>query len=275
MKGLLLTIIPALLLSHISYAQQNSSGGVLSFSIGPSLPTGGFANDDAMARSAGFAKMGGNVHFSYSKLLGNKFGFTARLFGQINPLNTSSLEGSFSSAKIGAAGYFWSGSTTSPPPAVSGTVYPNWQFEKGSWKMAGLLVGTFAELPVGKGGKISFIPRMMFGAAMVAMPALNGSSITDTARATVYQDKGTSFGVCYTISGGLKYKLSKNIYLVAESEYFATSEIKWDETKSVVTTVKRSPDNPFFYNFSQSTVVGTAVQKISTVNLSVGIGLNL
>jgi len=275
MKGLFLTIILALLLGHFSYAQQSRPQGVLSFSIGPSLPAGGFANDDAMARSAGFAKTGGNVHFTYSKLLGNKFGFTARLLGQINPLNTSSLERSFSSVKIGAEGYFWSGSTTSPPPAFFGTVYPDWQFEKGSWKMASLQVGTFAELPLGKGDKISFIPRMMFGAAMVAMPALNGSSTTDTARATAYQDKGTSFGFSYTISGGLKFKLSKNIYLLTEAEYLSTSDIKWEDTKAVITTVKRSPDNPFIYNFSQSTVVGTAAQKISTVNLSVGIGLHL
>jgi len=264
-------LFPALMLIACNCFTQKNNGALV-FSIGPSLPIGDYSSTDIMNSSAGLAKAGEIVSFSFYSKRKKQFGFTAAIQAQRNPLNTKELENDFSQAQFGQSFVFASNGST-PPPPPSYTKYPNWKFDKHAWFTASLLVGCYAEF-VSHNPSLSFITKLMIGGVYASSPKVNGSSITDTATARYQQNSRSGFGFTYLLSGGIKCHLSKKLSLFGDLEYAATNDIKFKDLKTSFFSTHGSPGSPN-YSSAYATRTTDGEQIIANINLRIGIGLHL
>jgi hypothetical protein len=96
----------------------------------------------------------------------------ATFFGQRNPLNTKALEEKYANTPYHSLIVF--GSTNppfpNPQPPTPQVYYKNWEFEKGAWYAASVLVGGYTILPMNKDGKLSMTLKAGIGAAYVSSP---------------------------------------------------------------------------------------------------------
>ena len=272
MKKRISCLAIALLVFIFSYSQTSPNKGYASFSIGPSFPVSDFGNDDILNNSSGLAKGGQLVNFSYSRLLGKRLGITASLHGQRNPLNTGSMEKQFSQTGI-SQGLWFISDPNQPLPPISYTIYPNWEFEKGSWLMGSLLLGGYGEFPLGN-DKIALTAKALAGLAYVSAPAIKGSSITDTATAHIEQTKSSAWGPVYSVGSGLKFDINEKLSLLTQLEYITTANLSFDDVKATLTTTRGTQGTPEF-SVAQSVATGQARQTISSINLQFGIALKL
>jgi hypothetical protein len=256
------------------FSQAKKDRGSISISVGPALPVGKFSAKDINDNLAGFAKMGESVSISYSKLLSKNWGIAIDLRGQRNPLNTMALQNSLSTTKIYQGILSGSIFPSIPPPQVSYPIYPNWQFEKQAWLYGALLLGPTGQFIIDQSKKITLTTKAMLGAVYAKSPVLKGSSITDTATARIEQSKSSAFGFMYSFSGGVNYSLNKKVFLSAALTYAGTNQITFKEVTTTVTTTKGSFASPGF-SVSQSLITADGKQPISSINLLLGIGINL
>lgn len=271
-KRLLLLVNLSFLFFINSYSQARESQ--LSFSIGPSIPVGNYADKNIHDEKAGIATAGGAFYLSYIPKTQKKINIVASLLGQINPLDRSSMESSFSEYKISFGSFVtWSGSW--PPPVISpnGTSYSNWKFEESSWKLGALLLGGYKEVNAGSSGMV-LTAKLQAGPVYVSSPELNGSSITDTTNIQVTQSSASSFGFGYLASAGIKIKVEKNVSLLASLEYFGTNNITFKNIVAKMTGVKNM-SNPATMITFQNTVTSNSKQTITSVNFCIGIGVRL
>jgi hypothetical protein len=256
------------------FSQAKKDRGSISISVGPALPVGKFSAKDINDNLAGFAKMGESVSISYSKLLSKNWGIAIDLRGLRNPLNTMALQNSLSTTKIYQGILSGSIFQNIPPPQVSYPIYPNWQFEKQAWLYGALLLGPTGQFIIDQSKKITLTTKAMLGAVYAKSPVLKGSSITDTATARIEQSKSSAFGFMYSFSGGVNYSLNKKVFLSAALTYAGTNQITFKEVTTTVTTTKGSFASPGF-SVSQSLITADGKQPISSINLLLGIGINL
>jgi hypothetical protein len=257
------------------FSQVKKDRGSISISVGPALPVGKFSAKDINDNLAGFAKMGQSVSVSYSKLLSKNWGIAIDLRGQRNPLNTTALQNSLSTARISQGISFLSGSVTNiPPPQLATVIYPNLQFEKKAWLYGALLLGPTGQFAIDQSKKITLITKAMLGAVYAKSPVLKGSSITDTATVRIDQSKSSAFGFIYSFSGGVNYSLNKKVFLSAALTYAGTNQIIFKEVTTTVTATKGSFASPGF-SVSQSIITADGKQPISSINLLFGVGIKL
>lgn len=274
MKKLIPCAAVFLLLISKGFCQQHAQDGYLSLTLGPAFAIGNYSGKTLNSSNAsGFAKTGQAANITYDHLLGHYFGLTAILRGQRNPLDTRALEAKFSEAKFYQAIWFGQ-SPTQPPPAIPYSTYPNWKFDKKAWLSASLLIGGYGEFEIKKASPLAIIVRLTAGAIYARSPELNGQSITDTATAHITQSRGSAFGLSYITAAGLKYKIAKGVCLLATAEYFETSTLKFKDVVVTTTTTHGTPGLPN-YSVAQSRSTGTAQQKISSINITAGIGIQL
>jgi hypothetical protein len=274
-KILLLFSLTAFKITFV-FSQRFKDKGTISISVGPALPVGKFSAKDINDNIAGFAKPGQSVSVSYSKLVSKNWGIAIDIRGQRNPLNTTALKNSLSTAKISQGISFWSGSVTNiPPPQLTTVIYPNWQFEKKAWLYGALLLGPTGQFTVDKSNKITLITKAMIGAVYAQSPATKGSSITDTATARIEQSKSSAFGFIYSFSGGVNYSLNKKVFLSATLTYAGTNQITFKDVTSSLLTTKGSFTSPAGFSTQQLITTADGKQPISSVNLLFGIGIKL
>jgi Outer membrane protein beta-barrel domain len=266
----IISLLPILFLIVLnSYSQKENAKSNLSVSFGPCVPVGAFANKDIYSSTSGVAKIGEAVNISYTYLVDKHFGIAASLLGQRNGINTKSFEDAFSIHKFYDG--FYSGTLTDPPPNPTYSIYPNWHFDKKSWKSASLLVGGYCEFPLQPSGKISFTGKVMAGVVYAKSPGLYGSSVTDTAKATITQSSNHADGFEWLVSGGIKYNLTKKISLLAGVDYAGTNDISFHNIKTTFFTIHNYSTAMAYTSENFSEVSGK--QNMSTVHLNFGIGL--
>jgi hypothetical protein len=274
MKKILLLFSLTTFQINFIFAQRIKDKGSISVSVGPALPVGKFSAKDITDNLAGFAKIGQSVSVSYSKLLSKNWGIAIDLRGQRNPLNTTALKNSLSTTKIYQGILSGSIFPNIPPPQASYTFYPNWQFEKKAWLYGALLLGPTGQFVIDQSKKITLTTKAMLGAVYAKSPVLKGSSITDTATASIEQSKSSAFGFAYSFSGGVNYSLNKKVFLSAALTYAGTNQITFKEVTTTVTATKGSFASPGF-SVSQSIITADGKQPISSINLLLGVGIKL
>jgi hypothetical protein len=264
-----------------AYSQNLKYKGYVCLSVGPSIPVGNYGSTNLSNDQAGFAAPGGNASLSYCRRISKKFGLAAEMLGQINPLNIKAMEKSFSQQKF-VEPYVTSSNgqpqTLPPPEYVS---YQNWNFNKKSWWSGSLLVGGYGQFPLSKPGNISFTTKAMLGAVYLTAPSLGGSGYTDSSFAQVSQSKASAFGFAYSFGAGMNYDLNKKVCFFASAEYFATANVTFKNVTESILTAKSiivpglvlNPGN--YSERSEATVIANTSQKVSALNISVGIGLKL
>ena len=278
MKRFLFGAALLLLVFVRGFSQDKKDNSILSLSFGPSLPLGNYHSTDINNSKAGFAGFGGDVNISYAHLLHKNFGIAAAVIGHFHPLNTNAMEKSFDNEKFITGPVFITGMGQPPPPPTSYIEWSNWKFNKKSWLSGSALLGAYGDFPVTP--KVSIIAKAMAGAACVSMPELKGEAYNDTSLIMVDQKKVSSIGFAYVLNAGVKYNLTKRFSLLAAIEYFSTANIKF---KNVTSTsfIGIYPVIPYTYilgNYSvidASSSTANVYQKLSSLNLNIGVGLNL
>ncbi len=273
MKKILLIIFFCPIQVSLVFSQTMKEKGFVSFTIGAAIPAGKFASNDLFDKSSGFAKTGESVSLSYSKFLSKHWGISVDIYGQRNPLNTNALESRFSETKI-YQGFSFGSDPNNPPPQTTYAIYPNWKFEKKAWLYSALLLGGNGRWAVGKSNTTELITKVLIGVVYAKSPELKGSSITDTATANIVQSKSSAFGFIFSFSGDLHYYLNKVIFLSSAISYTGTNQITFKDVKAILTTTKGTFGRPD-YSVQQSTTTGNGKQMISSVNLSLGVGIKL
>ena len=146
------------------------------------------------------------------------------LYGQRNGINTNTLSGQLDKFSIEPIA-FSSGNTGFPTGGQE--LYYNWNIDKKYWYLESIMLGITEELSSGNNDKLSFVTKVLIGAAYAQLPTLNGKSVTDTSYSVFYQKGASAFGFSYLLSAGMKYKLSHNLYMKLDVFYFGTSQLNF------------------------------------------------
>ncbi|MFT3678354.1 MAG: hypothetical protein QM781_20840 [Chitinophagaceae bacterium] len=259
----------ALFLCSLLQAQSPVTGkGSLSINAGPAFPLNPFGNTDASNSGSGFARTGPHIAFTYTTALQKKWSFVTTIQVQQHRLNTSALEKEFSTTPI-ASGLFTGTGPNMPLPGNAYKTYPNWQFEKKSWFAGFFLVG--AQLNAGTPEKWRPFIRLQAGLLHLKLPAIKGESVTDTASAYLDQKGASGTGLGYSSTAGIYHQLNQKLFLTAAISYIGSSRVSFSSVRARLTTTQgRFGEIPF--SIQQSTVTGSASQKINSLNFSAGIG---
>ena len=272
MKKMLLVFFLYSIQVSFVFSQAIKNRGSISLLVGAAFPVGKFSGTDLYDKSSGFANTGESVYASYSKLLSKNWGISVDILAQRNPLNTGAFENKFSQLKI-YQGFSLGSDPNNPPPAAY-SIYPNWKFEKKAWLYGAFFVGVNGRFAIGDSKKIDLVLKAMPGIVYAKSPELKGSSFTDTATAVIIQSKSSGFGFIYSISGGLNYHLTRSLFLSSDVKYVGTNQITFKDIKATLTTTKGSY-NSQGYSIQQSVTTVDSKQIISSINLSVGVGIKL
>lgn len=250
-----------LLIAVTSFSQVNRN--IISFSIGPSFPIGAYGKTDLTNSNAGLAKTGEHINFSFDHKINTTFAVSVMLYGQRNSINVKSLENQFSNRKF---------QIFNPNQLVS---FPGWKFDKKAWLSAGLLAGGANEFPVRKSNSGLYIKfKGLIGVIYASLPKINGVSSTDLNLASITHPSKSGFGVSYLFSGGVTYNLNKKYYLLFDLQYAGSSQIKFKDITTTFTAILNK-NNQVNMMFQQSQTTSDAILSITTLNLNLGIGINL
>ena len=271
MKKISLLIFIALFQTTFIFSQINNRSN-FSFTVGPAIPIGHFANTNLYDGTSGFAKTGEAISFSYDRPIAKKLSFLINLSGQRNPINKSAFESSFSKAKI-YQGFTFGSDPNNPPIQTNAAIYPNWKFEKSSWLYAALQLGGKAQFPLNEQKNIHFIANATIGALYAKSPDLKGSSTTDTATANITQSSRTGFGLIYSLGGGIQYQVNQRVFLTTTLNYTGTNNITIKNIKSTLTTTKGAI-GASGSSVQQSTTTANGKQSISSLNCLIGFGIS-
>ena len=267
MKKLFIVLLSFLSSKHLC-AQKIADKNLLSLSIGSSIPVLHFGN---ASNSPGYAKVGGSVSISFTHQMNKQIGITAMLYAQTNRLNSDVLATQFEKTS-----FFGNAGLGSPRQ------YSNWAVQKKNWQMQSFLIGITNAIPSRKNSKTVFTVKTLIGIAHVQYPALNATSISDTAYVTANQTGASAFGFGYMVGIGVKYKLNKRLRLFLNCDYAGTSQIRFKNIISTTTATNGGLTIPNIYSFANS--VGPILidinkadtkKEVTVVNAGIGIGVIL
>jgi hypothetical protein len=256
--------------SHWVSAQGNRP--FLKVGVGAAVPLGKFGQTEINNSKAGFAKTGSLLNLSYSHPLGRRMWLEAMVQFQQNPLNTEALESGFSNTKFYQGVYV--SNTLQPPSSFPSSIYENWSFKEDNWVTASLLAGVHGKYALGASNKVFAQAGLMLGPVYVSSPEIDGTSSSSAGMAQIKQTDADGWGLAYAAGGGITYDLNSRLYFLTQVDVFGTTSIKFKDINATLTSMNGSPSLPGT-SIQQSSVTGDARQTISTLNLSVGLGLKL
>ena len=210
--------------------------GYLGVVLGAAIPLGDFSSTDQKNEHAGYAKTGPNFEVVYAQKFGKTMGITAMIRSSSNAMDMNALKMQFESSY----------------PGVHATI------SEDSWKTLSFMAGGYAVFPITP--KVSFDARLMGGLMSVASPELFVNLSGPAGTAWADQESGIASTFCLLFGGGFKFNVASRVCLLANLDIVAaTANFK---------QVKMSTDdgNTSYSDFSQ---------KISTVNLGIGVGYRL
>lgn len=243
------------------YSQSNNNKRYLSLSLGPAFPAGKYAATGVYDAAAGFARTGELIQVAYEQLLGKKIGFTVAAQAQQNSMKETYMGKRFVPVHT-------------PVPLANNA---NWRFDKRSWLLGSLMAGGYGQFAA-KNSRVAFTTNAMIGVVYASYPKMTGRSSNSDALVSsgIYTETNSksATGFAWSFSGGVRYDLAKKMFLLTRLEYFGTSEIKFNNLTS---TVRRNgPYNIPMYALSGGYFyTGNVIQKISSVNVHIGVGINL
>lgn len=270
------------LMVRLSYAQTIPDKNTISFSIGSSFPTGNFSSTDPSNNLSGYAVPGKSANLSFNHKLNNQFGLIAMLYGQRNGINTDILSDQLDKSFFFPQFITYSGGSPYFPTG-SQEVYFNWHIEKKYWYLESVMLGVMEEFSFKNNHKLSFVAKVLVGAAYAQSPALNGQSVTDTSYSVFYQKGASTFGFSYLLSGGMNYKLSGKLYLKLDVFYFGTSRLNFKKISQNFASTYGGLRVPGVYTlsnsnlsvFSESSTTDSNKQPFGIINILAGISLIL
>ncbi|TAH38362.1 MAG: hypothetical protein EYC69_14500 [Bacteroidetes bacterium] len=226
-----------------SYAQYESRKGYAGFSIGASLPQGDFANNSSEEGGAGFAKPGVALNLNFAYRIASNFGLTAMVLIQSNSLDES--------------GFLNALNTSSN---LAGTNRRYTSVDADSWGMSGFLVGGFASIPLGSGGKVILEPRALVGILTALSPRIKASYKEGFSNRWDEQQIGAGIGFGYGLGGSFRFNVSDRIALLLNADYLKTNP------KFIDVVINTSYGQDFITSFQR---------KIEVVNVTLGFAFRI
>jgi len=254
-----------------SLAQEKKGNEYLSFTIGPSFPTGNISAKASDNHIAGFATTGVHLSGTYQYFENKQFAFTVQIKGQYIPLNRSELADEYNNKKFYSLS-FWNGVPPPPPPSYS--MYNNWNFNNGGWIITSMMAGFEGTLPLKENNQWAFTFHGLLGGTYIWTPHYKGQSTTDTSVILTDQKSNGAFGFSYQAGIGLKYSINKKMFALLQGNYTGTATF----TTSVTTTEYSTVMNQGSLGGQQSTFStfkSDVKQTVSSVNIGVGLGFHL
>ncbi|SFC06092.1 hypothetical protein SAMN05421780_102435 [Flexibacter flexilis DSM 6793] len=237
MKKTLLSIVAVLLL-HSSFAQEKGHFG---FSLGVSAPVGKFASKDIEKSYSGFAGIGSFFEISLAHKLGKRFGIITSLRRQSNTIDTEALSDGMSKLYL-KDGYNVRDNVTA-----------------GNWKLATLMVGGYESFYIPE-HKVFIEPRVMIGLAYAVLPEKRENLQSNYGYGWIQQDRATDFTFAYLVGTGFKWIIGKKTYFLTNIDYLSA--------KAKFTNIVNRTSGG-------SVEITSYTQKMSTVNIGLGIGIKL
>jgi len=258
MRKLILILNLVILFTSSLYSQN--SGWSFDASAGAAFPIGKFGSKNINDPNASFAKTGPMLNLCFDYNLKKYFGFSFLLSGQKNNVDTKAID-----SKLSAA-------------------YPDYEFYSTSnnWLSLKFMGGVYTCLSFDKEDRISLTARVMIGVLKTSnynfsqTQRINPKDTANLGNGTVviesYEADWVSLKTAFTylVGIGLKYNLNKKISIKTNIDYSAAtlSFPRFDYFNSggaLGTTI-----NP-----PTQTTVAYPSQPFSTINWSVGVGINL
>ena len=235
MKNIVLGLI---LLTSISIQlKAQNEKGFIGISLGPSIPLGDLASKNINNSAAGFANTGAIFDVSFAhKLGGGKFGITAVLRGQSNPMDVQAMADEFNNQSPGV----------------------NWKVESTSWGVGGFMFGGFVSIPVSN--KASFDTRAMIGFLSSISPDYTITASGPGGSVWVKQGTTTATSFAYMFGAGFKFDVAPRLYLLTNLDYLGSKP----EFRNVETTTSWGERQR-----------STWSQNMGTLNLSIGVALKI
>lgn len=189
-KNLTLTSIFILIATIIFGQTAEDSKGYIGISLGPSIPIGSFARDDANT-GAIF-----DAHFAYK--LKKNVGLAVLLRGQYLPVNVQSL-----TDKMGQA--------------VPGGV--NTDVKGDGWSSGGLMAGIYSAYPLNQKGTAIFELKTLAGFMNTTSPQVDIRLSSSEGYAWVRQHSTTATAFSYLISAGMRFNAGKRMAFIVNADY--------------------------------------------------------
>lgn len=233
-------LISATVLLSIAFTQKmmaQSSNGMVSFSLGPSIPIGNFSNSELSNSDAGWANTGSLIDFSFAQKLGNsKFGIIAKFRSQANPLDNKSLTEEYENQTTGAI----------------------CEVNSKPWSTGAILVGGFASLPISN--KIYFDPKALIGFSGSISPDISVDITSNGYTGWVIQNGQSASAFAFMVGAGFRFEVGKRCYILAEVDYLNTTP----GFRNI--EVASSMGEKIKFN---------SILTLQTINTSVGLGIKL
>jgi len=277
--------IPLVFFSSVNlFSQSKNNKSTISVSEGISIPVFQFASHDIHKSNAGFAGTGELSKITYTNYLWKKFGITGMIARQSNSINTAVLAENYSHINFFKGVYSGSGGISQVPVVtgrhnfynsslfnsnLSDTVFSKWGFKKSSWQSFSLLAGVTAEF-ASKNSKVSYDVKALTGISFVISPLPEGKGTTDTSLIQLAQKRSSAMGIAYLLGAGIKYRIDKHLYLLADIELSGTNRINFKKVTTYDTGQTTSSSG--LINQWESKVERTIKQSVSSLNISAGIG---
>ena len=175
-------------------------------SLGPSFPTGKFANKNFNDTTAGLAQAGPSLNVSAGYMFTRSVGVVVYVGGQENKQDAGAIARSLKEAH---------GDT------VSTGAWTN------NWKIARIMAGGIFKWPVGE--KFFFQAKGLLGLLKTSLPGYSygiGQVIPNIYNPSNYNEIGVTakiplnWAFCYQANAGLGWKLSKRISLTGDISYY-------------------------------------------------------
>ena len=252
-----------------SFSQQAKSITHFSVLIGPSFPTGKYANNSELSNNLGPANTGEFLKLLVSHNPTSRFGISAQLQFQRNALNGASLKQDLNSGGFYTGSTIWFG--TYPPPPPPPVPQRNWTVNNSSWYVASLMIGGTDNFPLSRDEKWSTFVGAQLGISYATTPKIDAKSVTDTLQIAVHQDSYSTFGFTYALNTGINYQLNGKIGLSLHCDYFATSKLKYNQVKTNSIGLQPGSMNTEWV----SQVSRNISEAISSVNVGIGLSFSL
>ena len=268
MKKILLLIF--LGLNSLVASSQKAMKNVLAFRAGPAFALGAFHQSQLNDNRSGFGKTGEAVTLEWEHEVERGWDLLVLASGQRNPLNKAAFENILDRSPL-YLGVYAIGDLNNPPQ-VTGTIYPNWNVKRSSWLCASLQAGLQRRfLAAGRLGQFSL--GLSAGVAFVRSATVSGSSITDTVKVYLQQNRVSGTGLAFSTRAGWQLPLGKRGFVVkAGLVYASTSAITFRNVKGVITAQRGNIGDPNFSLF-QYTSTSDGKQTLQALQVLAGVGV--
>jgi|GEM_PF-6429265 len=197
-----LSFLSFMLLFSLNALSQNSANSFLSFSAGPSFPTGHFA-EKGFSNNAGQASTGAFLDIGYGRQFSKYIGVTVLLRGRVNGIDFSGYElpeGTGASSRI----------------------------HTGTWKSGAALTGLYALLPLTREGGLFFEMKGLAGIQRTSSPDADiDISVPNVGSFSGRQESASATSFAYLFGAGFKYNLSSTLALRLSADYsYSNPEFK-------------------------------------------------